>query len=319
MTNRVPENSRGNPRLTPLMVQSFSRLLSSAGSSNSSSFNHTGDSGYLSSFISSNNSTPSTEPDSSSHLYCSTPVASGSLLSQQTTILSQTSDQTPVSRHPGTKHMGCFSEDRIPRPSPSLSNQATDCLEIEADDVLSCLIKSSAPAVRLIFQYLSNEDLLRLCQVCDTFCRAVCDQQPTLKRLSKFLISINQNAENRTTPNLGVRSFGVGDVLRPVENVLNFSPNPGAVWTIPSPLESVDLKKIPTQLRSLITMTKGLSSNYCVASCHTCRRLMSVRLYQNHKAVACSTCLQQASKTSSSSSRVLAVPKNKKTLFPNLR
>lgn len=321
--NRVPDTSRGsNPRLTPLMMQSFSRLLGSTGSSNSSSLNGTGDSGFLSSFTSSNSSTPS-ETDSSSQLYCSTPVASGLLLSHQTAILNQTSDQTPVSHYPGFKHRGSFSEDRIPRPSPSLSDEAIS-LDVEADDLLSRLIRTSAPAVRRILQYLSNEDLLRLCQACDTFCRAVFDQQPILKRLSKYLISVKQNAENRSTPshnNLGARPFGAGDILRPVQNVFNLNATPGVVWTVPSPLENVDLKKIPQQLRALILLTKELSSHHCVALCHNCRCLVPIRLYQQHQAVECSSCHQLARKgaTPSISSRALAIPKKKKALFPNFR
>ena len=310
MSGRIPESLRGNPnRLTPLMMMnSFSRL-------HDSSLNRTADSGYQSSFASlSSSSTPSSSilSDSSSRLYCSTPVTDeDSILPSTTQILDPALD-TPV--HPVLTSRTQFSEDRIP-------SQRTTSLPLDQDtedspsDVLNCLIRSrTTPPIHRIFKYLGDEDLMRLCQVSDTYCRAVCDDQASIKRLSRFLISTHQNGENRTTlshNNAGGRPYG--GILRPIENVLGASLPVGTVWTVPSPLEAVEMSCVPRQFRELVELTRSLSENNCVSTCHSCRRLVAVRLH-HHRSVECPNCSQRSRRTNGRH-----VTKPKATLFASFR
>lgn len=284
MTGRFSGTVRGNPRLTPLMMSSFSRL-------HESSLNRTADSGYQSSFASLTNSfTPSSDAsDSSSRLFCSTPVTENSVLPCTTTNLHPVLD-TPV--HPDLSSRASFTEDRIPlnRGTIALAQNSIEC----PNDILSCLIRSCCtPSIQRILMYLGDEDLMRLCQVSDEYCQAVCDDQSSLKRLSKFLISTYQNGENRTTlsyNNNDGRPFG--GVLRSIENVMPVTQS-GVVWTVPSPLETIDMNSVPRLFRTLIGLTKTLSENHCVTNCHTCRSLVAVRLH-NHKSVECHSCSQRS-------------------------
>ncbi len=310
MTGRIPESQRGNPRLTPLMMMnSFSRL-------HESSLNRTADSGYQSSFASLSSSfTPSSSDvsDSSSRLYCSTPVTDqDSVLPHKTKILNPVLD-TPV--HPVLPNRTPFSEDRIPSQRTTLPlDQDTEDLP---SDVLNCLIRNRCtPPIQRILKYLGEEDLLRLCQVSDPYCRAVCDDQTSIKRLSKFLISVHQNGENRTTisqNNIGGRPHG--GILRPIQNVLGTSLPSGTVWTVPSPLETIEISSIPRQFQKLIDLTKGLSEHHCVTTCHTCRGLVAVRLH-HHRSVECQSCSQRSRRTNGNSR---LVTKTKASLFASFR
>ena len=302
MTGKFPGTVRGNPRVTPLMMNSFSRL-------HESSLNQTADSGYQSSFVSFNNSFASLSDasDSSSLLYCSTPVTEVSILPNKTSNLDPVLN-TPVP--PVLSSRTCFSEDRIPlnRRTNTLFEAHIEC----PSDILSCLIRSrSLPSIQRILMYLGDEDLMRLCQVSDDYCKAVFDDQSALKRLSKFLISIHQNGENRTSQNNNDGRTYRG-VLRDIQNVMPVTPS-GVIWTVPSPLETIDMKSVPRLFRSLIGLTKTSSEHHCVTICHTCRRnLIAVRLPYN-KAVECQSCSR--SKRTIGSSR----PITKAKLFPTHR
>jgi hypothetical protein len=290
MTGRYPGSVRGNPRLTPLMMSSFSRL-------HESSLNRTADSGYQSSFASLTNSfTPSSDvSDSSSRLYCSTPVTEDSILPYTTSNLDPVLD-TPVQSVSSSR--ASFTEDRVPlnRGTTALDQDSTEC----PNDVLSCLIRSRCtPSIQRILMYLGDEDLMRLCQVSDEYCGAVCDDQSCLKRLSKFLISTQQNGENRTTLSHNNDGRPYGGVLRPIQNVMPLTQS-GVVWTVPSPLESVDMNSIPRQLQTLIGMTRTLSEHHCVTNCHTCRSLIAVRLH-HPKLVECQRCSQRSGRKIGSS------------------
>lgn len=327
MSGKMPESVKGgsNPKFTPLMMNSFSRLSSSGNRRNSSVLNGTADSGYLSSFTSNTSFTPSTEASTSSsqpqELYCSTPVTGGNhVLSHMTGILNQSSE-TPVQCFSSLKNIrGRYSEDRIPRRRtllPSIDQEA----EIDEHDILSRLISQSTPAVRRILQFLGEEDLLRLCQVSSVICRAVCDDQLALKRLSKYLIVSYQTIENRVTSRLphplGVARATIGGALRAVDNFLDTSLPSGTVWTVPSPLECIDIDQVPVQLRSLIAMTKGLSQHQYVASCHSCRCLVPVR--RRSQIVECSSCQHKAKKNETLSFSRVPNSRSKKTLFPGFR
>lgn len=306
MTGRMPENLRG--RLTPLMMRnSFSRL-------NESSLNRTGDSGYQSSFASLSRSfTPSSDVSDSSRLYCSTPVIEDSVLTSRNSVILDPVLDTPVlSVHPIKTR---YSEDRIPcqrRPLP-VGEETDD----RSADVLSCLIRNQTrPAIQHIFNYLAAEDLLRLCQVSVEFCRSVFDDQASLKRLSRFLISIHQNGENRTTVSHN-NSRPFGGILRQIHNVMSTNLPSGTAWSIPSPLETIDLKSIPSQFQSLIGLTRSLSEHHYVTTCHACRCLVAARL-QHPEAVECSNCSKPANvrRTIGGSRRV---QKPKATLFSSFR
>lgn len=302
MTGRFPDSLRGKSRLNSLMLNSFSRL-------HESSLNHTSDSGYQSSFASlSTNSTPSLDvSESSSHVYCSTPVTEDSALTIRNSVLG------PVLETPVLSGRTRFSADRIPcqRTLLPLGEESGDV----STDVLSCLIRNRIrPAIRSIYSHLTEEDLLRLCQVSNDYCLSVCDDKPALRRLSKFLIVVHQNGENRTTLSQNNIRPHAG-VLRPIHNVLSTSLPVGTMWSIPSPLETVDMNSIPRQLKLLITMTKTLSENSCVTTCHKCRRLVEARL--NHqKEVLCPGCSKPSRRTNTNSR---LVNKTKASLFSSFR
>ena len=262
MTDQIPENLRPRPRITPLLMNSFSRL------------NQTADSGYDSSFLSSSSSTPSTDCDSS--MCSSTPIP---VLSHRTRKTLTPFSNTPLARKK-------FSSDRIPCRRTILCNRQEE--EISADDLLSNLIQRSAsPVVKRILRYLSPEDLLSLCQVSDIYCQTVCNHRECLRRLSKFLINAHQNCENRASSSQ--HSRGSGRILREIQNVMSpDQPGAGTISTIPSPLETIDLQNIPSMLRLLLNMTKSLTEMQCVVVCRTCRRFVAVRQSQkSHECVRC--------------------------------
>lgn len=302
MNRNHSKHVRGNPRFTPLMMSSFSRL-------HESSLNQTADSGYQSSFASLSSSfTPSSDStDSASRLYCSTPVTQDSVLSHKTTFLDPVLD-TPV-HIPANKKR--FSEDRIPRQKITLpiDEESTNF----SSDVLSSLIRHCVLATQRVFHYTNAEDLLRLCQVSDIYCRAVCDDQAALKRLSKYLISVHQNGENRAThSNVGGRPYG--GILRPIDNLLSFNVPPGHVWSVPSPLEAIDLNSVPCLLRRLVEMTKTLSENQVVSICHSCRTLVPVRI-THHRLTECSSCSQRSRRQNANRSAT----RTKVSLLPSFR
>ena len=262
MTDPIPENSRLHPRITPLLMNNFSRL------------NRTADSGYDSSFLSTSSLTPSTDCDSS--ICSSTPIP---ILPHRIRKILTPFSNTPVGHRK-------FSSDRIPCRRTILCSHEEE--EISADDILSNLIQRSAsPVVQRILRYLNPEDLLSLCQVSDIYCQAVCSHQECLRRLSKFLITAHQNCENRASSSQHNRSSG--RILREIQNVMSTEqPAVGSVPTVPSPLETIDLENIPSTLRSLLNMTKSLTELQCVVSCRTCRRFVAVRQSQkSHECVRC--------------------------------
>lgn len=307
MARELTDNIKEIFRYTPLMMNSFSRLRST----DSCSRNQTADSGYLSSFASSNNSSFATSAieDSLSNLYCSTPVAGLSINS--TTIIHPT--ETPVHAKP-LSHVQ-YSEDRIPCHKIVTTSSATQENDDTQSDVLSSLIKwRITPTIHKIFKYLGDEDLLNLCQVSDIYCQTVCDDQLALKRLSRFLITANQDGENRITTSFNSRSDNRG-ILRPIHNFLNVNPSAGAVWTIPSPLENIDLPGVPKQFKALVRMTKEMSEFQYVSVCHSCRGMVAVRLH-HQQSVECSKCLQLSKRNNT---RNRAGTKKKLLLFPTLR
>lgn len=309
--DKSQENSKGSSnsfRCTPLLVNSFSRLSTSV--NRSTSFNRTADSGYHSR----NGSFTPSAADSSSQLYCSTPVA-GLVLSHPTSILSQTSE-TPVHYFPSGSR-GNYSEDRIPHRRSSTPLSFHEEEESDEKDVLGRLIKRSDPAVRKVLSYLGDEDLLQLSQVSEVFCKAICDELPVLKRLSEYLISAKQMAENRITSSRNqLGGPRPSRVFASVGNTMDVS-LPGARWTVPSPLESIDMRRIPSQLKSLIQITKGLSDHQYVASCHSCRCLVPVRKrHLKPHVVECSSCQTRKATTYSC---VRPPNPKKKALFSDFR
>jgi len=285
MAREFSDSSKGIFKVTPLMMNSFSRLRGS----DSGSRNQTADSGYQSSFALSNNSfTPSTLEDSLTNLYCSTPVASHSLSTKPTAAIHPT--ETPVSKQPSKVQ---YSEDRIP--SKKITTHITTQNSDETQSgVFSSLIKwKITPTIRKILQYLGEEDLLNLCQVSDMYCQTVCNDQMALKRLSRFLINANQNGENRTTSNVNGRPSTRG-ILNQIQNLLNADLSAGAVWTIPSPLENIHRPGVPGQFKALVQMTKEMSEFQYVSVCHSCRSMVAVRLHQQQQSIECSICLQQS-------------------------
>ncbi|KAK4037708.1 uncharacterized protein LOC116929732 [Daphnia magna] len=280
MAGRFPDSIRGKHRVTPLMTSSFSRL-------GESSLNRTADSGYQSSIASSSRSfTPLSDVSDSSRLYCSTPLTEDSILSHQisnSTVLLE----TPV--QPVLPNRTYFSEDRIPSTRASLPVNV-DAIDYPSD-VLSCLIRShSIPAIQRVFRCLADEDLMRLCQVSDDYCRAVCECPPALKRLSKFLIVSHQNGENRTTSSHNnIENRPHRGILRPIQNVMVVGLPSGTVWTVPSPLEAIDMSRVPHQFRTLVCLTKTLSEHHCVIYCRACRCLVAVRSNQQ-KTEECTNC-----------------------------
>ncbi|KAI9552247.1 hypothetical protein GHT06_022609 [Daphnia sinensis] len=285
MAGRMPDSMRGKHRVTPLMMSSFSRL-------GESSLNRTADSGYQSSIASSSRSfTPLSDVSDSSRLYCSTPVTEDSILSHQISC-SKVLLETPV--QPVLPNRTYFSEDRIP--STRISLPANEDVIDYPSDVLSCLIRShSIPAIQRVLRCLEDEDLMRLCQVSDDYCRAVCECPPALKRLSKFLIVSHQNGENRTTSsNIGNRPHR--GILRPIQNVMDVGLPSGTVWTVPSPLEAIDMSRVPHQFRTLVCLTKTLSEHHCVIYCRACRSLVAVRITQQ-KTEECPNCNRRTKKS----------------------
>ncbi|XP_057377960.1 uncharacterized protein LOC130699920 [Daphnia carinata] len=298
MAGRCPHSMRGKHRVTPLMKSSFSRL-------GESSLNRTADSGYQSSIASSSRSfTPLSDVSDSSRLYCSTPVAEDSILSHQIAYPKMLLE-TPV--QPVLPNRTHFSEDRIPSTRTSLvvNEDVIDC----PSDVLSCMIRShSIPAIHRVLTYLEDQDLMRLCQVSDDYCRAVCECPPALKRLSKFLIVSHQNRENRTTSshnNVGNRPHH-GIPLRSIQNVMDVGLPSGTVWTVPSPLETIDMNRVPDQFRTLVDLITTLSEHHCVINCRACRRLVAVRVNQR-KTEVCLNC-NRRTKTSRLVTRPKTLP-----------
>lgn len=303
MTERIPEGVRSNSRLTPLMINSFSKL-------HENSLNRTTDSGYQSSFASLSRSfTPSSDVSSSSSLlYCSTPVTEDSILATRSSVLTTVQD-TPVQSIVYSRTR--YSSDRI----PCQKNKLLPAIEAEAQssDVLSCLIRSRIrPVVDKIFKYLRDEDLFQLCQVSDELCRAICEDQSTIKRLSIFLINVQQNGENRTTSNAH-NNRPYGGVLRPIHNVLSVNMSAGAVWTVPTRLETIDMERVPRQFQSLVLLTKSLSEHHYVTNCHTCRCFVAVRLH-NQRPVECPSCSQRSRRINGR-----LVTKTKTSLFSSFR
>ena len=308
MAREFSDSSRGIFKVTPLMMNSFSRLRGS----DSGSRNQTVDSGYQSSFASSNNSfTPSTLEDSLANLYCSTPVASHSLSTNTTAVTHPT--ETPVSKLPSIAQ---YSEDRIPsiKITPLATTQEADD-EIQSGVFSSLITWRITPTIRKILQFLGDEDLLNLCQVSDLYCQTVCNDQLALKRLSRFLINANQNGENRTTSSVNGRPSSRG-ILNPIHNLLNVNLSAGAVWTIPSPLENINRPGVPGQFKTLVQMTKEMSEFQYVSVCHSCRSMVAVRLHQQQQSVECSRCLQLSKRNTT---RNRTGRKKKILLFPTLR
>jgi len=262
MTDQIPENPRLHPRITPLLMNSFSRL------------NRTADSGYDSSFLSTSSLTPSTDCDSS--ICSSTPLP---VLPHRTRKVLAPFSDTPVGRRK-------FSSDRIPCRRTILSTRQEE--EISADDLLSNLIQRSAsPVIQRILRYLKPEDLLSLCQVSSMYCETICNHRECLRRLSTFLIGIHQNCENRASSSQHNR--GSGRILREIQNVMTADQFAvGMISTIPSPLETIDLESIPSMLRSLLNMTKSLTEQQCVVVCRSCRRFVAAR--QSQKSYECVRC-----------------------------
>lgn len=268
MAGRFPDSMRES-KVTPLMKSSFSKF-------NESSLNRTADSGYQSSFASSRRSyTPFSDVSNSSRLYCSTPVTEDSILLHHTAN-SKVLLETPV--QPVLPNRAYFSEDRI----PSTRSSVPDPEHAVNYDILSCLIRShSIPAIQRVFRCLEDEDLMRLCQVSDDYCRSVCECPPALKRLSNFLISSHQNGENRiTSSHNNIDGRLDRRILRSIQNVMPTGLPSGTVWTIPSPLEAIDLKSVPSQFQELVKLTKRLSEQHYVIYCRACRSLVPVRLHQ---------------------------------------
>lgn len=280
--NQSQKVKRESLKFTPLLAQSFSRI-------NESVLSNLTDSGYSSSLqstLSRSSLTPSELSSNVSHQYCSTPITS-LLLSRN---LKKAENKTEVSSLsiPCTPQL---SADRIPlsasRTNPR--NRSSVHSEEEKDNLLGSLIKQHTSLVlKRIFYYLNAEDLFRLCQVSSAYCEAVCDDSASLRRLSKYLVNQQQNRENRPVIGQRARVQATG-ILRQIQNTLNSSGDhaPGAVWTIPSPLE--DVSSYPPLLKKLIGITKSLTDHNCVSRCHTCRCFVTVKL--NHrKPVSCSKC-----------------------------
>lgn len=286
MESRITENARPHPRVTPLLMNCFSRLQ------NSTSLNRTSDSGYDSSCLSSNSSTPSANCDSFGR-YSSTPIMNSSLVlpHQPQRVLLPSADTPVCSVSEGHRK---FSSDRIPCRRAILSTRQEE--EISSNDFLSNLIQRSAtPAVKRILQYLDAVDLLKLCQVSDIYCQAVCNHQECLRRLSKYMILAHQNCENRVSPSLHLRSSG--RILREIQNIMNVEATAGMILnTSPSALETIDLDHIPRMLRLLLDMTKNLTESQCVVICHSCRRLAAIR--QSQKSTECAKCTRRVRNTS---------------------
>lgn len=290
---------RESLKFTPLLAQSFSRI-------NDSVISNLTDSGYSSSLHStfSRSFTPSESNCNSLDQYCSTPITGV----QSIKIVKNSEGKTDTSSLsiPRTPQ---FSEDRIPLASRT-NTSITKTSEEKGDNSLlgKLITHQTLSALKKIFYYLNPEDLLRFCQVSSAHCGAVCDDSAALMRLSRYLINLQQNGENRLV--IGHRArVRPAAILRPIQNILNASGDQvsAASWTIPSPLENVATSDCPPLLKKLIGMTKSLTDHSCIARCHSCRCFVPVKLYHK-KPVSCSQCSLASHRT-----------KRKINLFSSLR
>lgn len=295
MSGRFQESLNSKSRLTPLLVNSFSKL------GDDSLLNRTADSGYQSALSDLSTS-------SSSLLYCSTPVMPDCLEKRSKRLLAPR-----------------FSADRIPWSNSRLELIQENYSRIPAHpDVLSGLIGSGGalPIIRRIFTYLKAEDLLRLAQVSDEICRAICDDNPSIRKLSTYLVQIHQNGENRLTSGANtIRTRAT--TLRSIENLPRSATSANvaagmAPWIVPSPLDSIDMDRVPIQLKSLLQLTKTLTERQCAAVCHRCRCLVGVRMHLRRPA-ECSACSTTNPSVTKANHRPVRKSKPSSTLFSSFR
>ena len=284
MADAIREQKNGS-RFNPLFHSSFSGLNSSA---RSTLANQSRDSGYhdssLTSYNSSFNSTLSSDFEST-HLHSSTPLACNSprLFDHQTRIstLFTPPTQTPVNR----EQRQVYSSDRIVSRTSLPDPLPED--ESEIEDFVSILITRRV-GTRQIFQYLAEADLLRFCEVSSVYCSAVCDDRHALKRLSRYLMTEQQDIENRATQRSRRRDSRI--LLREIQNVLPSQGNSNEMELLPSAVELLDLGSIPRRLKLLIVKSRSLVDDQYLAVCHSCQSFIAVRPQQVPGPATCGKC-----------------------------
>ena len=303
MTDQKRASRMQQREVNPLLSASFSKFNSSLRSTP----NQSRDSGFhdissTSNFSSNNTSNSSLTPASSNtnsfQIYSSTPLIprrSSHILDHQT---SSNTHFTPPSNTPVNlpcRRLHAF--ERIPStrsiPGPLLEDEGG------VGDWLGVLTRNGI-GNRHIFQYLSGEDLLKMCQVSDLYCSSICRDRDSLKRLSQYLKREHDNLENRPRnlrPRRG-RSSG-NRVLRQMQNLppSAFAVDVDPSLSNPSVLEAIDVHLIPRRLKFLLEMTAALNVGDYVASCRTCRGLTVVTEGTTQLPTLCEPCQLRSKKS----------------------